>query len=203
MIPNIDGENMQDLTTEFREDLRDAETRSLYADEFLNAYIATQIKVLREREGWTQAQLAEKAGMKQERISVLEDIDYSAWTANVLKRLARAFALRLSIKIESFGSLVDEFSSFGRETLLRQRFEEDPAFRREDSISADGIVGATSRRVPNRFECALAPVAEYEQQREKARPLPYQRPLEGGRRSVKDNGQNEANAVLPNLKAAS
>lgn len=97
---------MSELTDNFREEFKDKETRDIYADDLLNTYIATQIKVLREKHGWTQAALAEKAGMKQERISVLEDVNYEAWTANVLKRIAKAFDLRLSIKFESFGLLL-------------------------------------------------------------------------------------------------
>jgi transcriptional regulator with XRE-family HTH domain len=36
--------------------------------------IAAQIKVLREQRGWTQKELADVSGMKQERICALEDI---------------------------------------------------------------------------------------------------------------------------------
>lgn len=120
---------MSELIENLREEFRDSETRHIYADDFLNSSIATQIKVLREQAGWTQAELAEKAGMRQERISVLEDVNYSSWTANVLKRIAKAFDMRLSIKIESFGSFLTEFSDFSRESLARPKFEDDPAFQ--------------------------------------------------------------------------
>lgn len=123
---------MNELTEQYKEEFKDKETRHIYADDFLNTYIATQIKVLREEAGLTQAELAEKAGMKQERISVLEDVNYSSWTANVLKRLAKAFDMRLSIKIESFGSYLKEFEGFNRAALIRPPFEEDPAFSDEE-----------------------------------------------------------------------
>jgi transcriptional regulator with XRE-family HTH domain len=126
---------MSELTDRLRVEFRDEETRHIYADDFLNTYIASQLKVLREDREWTQRQLAERAGMRQERISVLEDVNYEAWSVRTLKRLARAFDLRLSIKFESFGSFLTEFDQFRRETLTRPSFEDDPAFS-EGAIQA-------------------------------------------------------------------
>lgn len=133
---------MNELTEKLREEFHDTETRRIYAEDLLNSYVATQIKVLREQAGWTQAQLAEKAGMKQERISVLEDVNYSSWTANVLKRLATAFDVRLSIKFESFGSFLPEFEKFGREALIRPSFENDPAFQENQSKAVSAVVAS-------------------------------------------------------------
>jgi len=116
------------LIERLKRQFRDKETRDTYCDEFLNAQIATQIKVLREQQGLTQAALAELAKMAPERISVLEDINYSSWTINVLRRLARAFDLRLSVKFEAFGSFLPEFETFSRETLERLEFNDDPVF---------------------------------------------------------------------------
>src|SRR5947209_1065158 len=119
---------MSELTNKFRTEFRDEETRHIYAEDLLNTYIATQIKVLREQREWSQQVLAERAGMRQERISVLEDVDYEAWSVRTLKRLARAFDLRLSIKFESFGSFLTEFDQFNRRSLTRLSFADDPAF---------------------------------------------------------------------------
>ncbi len=119
---------MNELSDKFREEFKDKETRRIYVDDFLNAQIATQIKVLREQRGLKQSELAELTGMRQERISVLEDVDYSAWTISTLKRLAEAFDLRLSVKFESFGSYLYEFENFNREALEKPSFDEDPEF---------------------------------------------------------------------------
>ena len=46
-----------------RQSFKDKEYQGAgYVDEFLNAYIATQIKVLREQRGWSQTELGEHAG---------------------------------------------------------------------------------------------------------------------------------------------
>lgn len=127
---------MSELIERLREEFQDEDARHIYAEDLLNTYIATQIKVLREKAGWTQAELAERAGMKQERISVLEDVNYSSWTANVLKRIAKAFDLRLSIKIESFGSYLEDLENFNRESLKRPSFKDDPAFQVKETGTA-------------------------------------------------------------------
>ena len=140
---------MSELTKNLREEFKDKETRRIYVDDFLNTFIATQIKVLREQQGLTQAALAEAAGMRQERISVLEDVDYSSWTISVLNRLAEAFDLRLSVKFESFGSFLNEFETFERKALERPSFDEDPAFKGTESVNPttaseeDRVVTAT------------------------------------------------------------
>lgn len=124
---------MSELTENIRQELKDRETRVIYDDDLLNSYIATQIRTLREQRGWTQQKLAEEAGMKQERISVLEDVNYSSWTAKVLRRLAQAFDLRLTIKFEEFNTFFKDFEGVKPELLKRRSFEDDPAFKDEQA----------------------------------------------------------------------
>ena len=102
--------------------------RHSYAASFLDSYIATQIKVLRERRDLTQAQLAELAGMRQSQISRLEHVDHAAWKVSTLQKLARAFDLMLVVRFESFGRLVQDADQFGRAALERSSFDEDPSF---------------------------------------------------------------------------
>lgn len=126
---------MSELTETLREEFKDKETRHIYSDEFLNSSIATQIKVLREQRGLTQRELAERAGMRQERISVLEDVNYSSWTINVLRRLAEAFDLTLTVKFESFGEKLFAIEDMSRETLEKPSFDEDPVF--QDTVTTN------------------------------------------------------------------
>ena len=120
---------MNELLEQLKTEWTDKETRQVYCDEFLNASIATQIKVLREQRGLTQAQLAALAGMMQPRIAALEDVNYSSWTVNVLRRLAEAFDLALTLEFDSFGEKLRDIESFSGETLQRPSFEQDPVFQ--------------------------------------------------------------------------
>jgi transcriptional regulator with XRE-family HTH domain len=105
------------------------EYREAYTDEFLNAWIATQIRALREQRSMTQADLAQKAGMKQSRISALENINYSSWSVSTLQRLAKAFDLTLSVEFKSYGKRVDDLERFERRDLAEPGFAEDAGFQ--------------------------------------------------------------------------
>jgi len=106
----------------------DEDYRYAYAEDFLNTYIATQIKVLRDQRQMKQEDLANAIGTKQSGISRLENVNYSNWKTDTLKKLARALGVRLRISFETFGSLLDEDATFSRERLMRPKFEDDPAF---------------------------------------------------------------------------
>lgn len=122
---------MSELANTLREEFREKEYRHVYANEFLNSSLATQIKVLREQHDWSQTELAEKAGMKQPRISALENVHYSSWSITTLQRLAEAFDVTLRVSFESFGSRLVDIDRFGRESLERFSFDEDPAFQQK------------------------------------------------------------------------
>jgi len=118
----------------YRSKFADADVAHAYVDEFLNVSIATQIKVLREQREMTQQQLADAAGMKQERISVLENVNYSSWSINPLRKLARALGVRLKVSFETFGSYFPEFNNFSREDLQRQSRAEEIEAGNVDNI---------------------------------------------------------------------
>ena len=107
--------------------------RHSYVDTFVDSYLATQIKALREQRHFTQQALAERAGMKQSQISRLEDVDNSSWQIRTLKKLAKAFDLVLVVRFESFGNVLPEIENFGRSALERPSFAQDGIFLSADS----------------------------------------------------------------------
>lgn len=113
------------IKSKLRSRFNDAEYAHAYMETFFNAAIATQIKVLREQRGLTQGELAELTSMKQERISVLENVDYGTWNVKTLRRLAEAFDVVLKVSFETFGHAIEEVSAFSRETLQRSPRVED------------------------------------------------------------------------------
>lgn len=107
------------IPKKIRPEFSDADVAHAYVDEFLNVSIATQLKVLREQREMTQEELARASGMKQERISVLESVNYSSWSINTLRKLAKALDVRLKVSFETFGSYFSDFERFSREGLQR------------------------------------------------------------------------------------
>jgi transcriptional regulator with XRE-family HTH domain len=119
-----------------REEFQDKEYRQTYAEDFLNTKIATQIRVLREQRGWTQAELADMIGTKQAGVSRLENVNYSGWKIETLKKIARAFDVVFNAGFESFGKLLDEAEEFSREALEKPSFEHDPDWHEREEASA-------------------------------------------------------------------
>lgn len=117
---------MNELLEELKKDLQEEESRYAYADTVTNAFVSAQIKALREERGLSQQELAGLAGTKQSGISRLEKSEYSAWKVETLRKLAKALGVRLRIRFEGFGSLVDEIKGFNEENLVPKRFEQDP-----------------------------------------------------------------------------
>lgn len=133
----------------------DAIYRRVYADDFTDSFIATQIQALREQRGLNQGQLAELAGLWQSQVSKLEDIDNSSWNGRTLKKVAKAFDLRLVVRFESFGSLLTEVNLLHRDNLERNSFKDDPAFVTEPTaqprVPSDRKVAKMFEYVANRL----------------------------------------------------
>ena len=126
---------MSELVEKLRNSFQDADYRHEYAEECLNTMIATQIKVLREQRKMTQGELAEHTGMRQPRIPLLEDSNYSNWTINTLKRFAKAFDVALSVKFETFSKVILDFEGLSKATLQRPSFANDPLFQTRRALA--------------------------------------------------------------------
>lgn len=137
---------MSGLVDTLRSEFQNAEYRHAYAEECVNTMIATQIKVLREEREMTQSALADRAGMAQPRLSVMENADYSNWSINTLKRLARAFDVAISVKFETFSNVIMDFEGMNRENLSRFSFKDDPIFC---SAKVRSFRAFRSKRIPN------------------------------------------------------
>jgi transcriptional regulator with XRE-family HTH domain len=134
----IIAEHRSDLTAHprFRTDL---DYRSAVNKAYSEVRIAKQLKTLRETHGvpLTQAQLAEKAEMKQSRISELEGMNYSSWSISTLERLARALGVGFKYSFVGWGELVPEIEGgLSREELFVPSFEDEPALSGEIAQAA-------------------------------------------------------------------
>lgn len=131
---------MADMNETLRHDLRDAEFAEGYAESFLDAYIATQIKVLREESDLTQSEFADLLGTKQTVISRAENVNYSSWNIKTLKKMARVLGVRLRVSFETYGSLIEEAVHFSRESLQRVSRDKDPVLYGEPKLESASYV---------------------------------------------------------------
>lgn len=106
--------------------LENEEYRREFADDVTTG-LAFQIKLLREKNGWTQEHLAQRVRSKQETISQWENPDYGSYTLNTLKGLASAFDVALVVRFAPFSEVVERSSSLTPEQLAPPSFTEEKA----------------------------------------------------------------------------
>jgi transcriptional regulator with XRE-family HTH domain len=76
--------------------------------------IAFQIRATRDRQGMTQAELAETAGMGQNNVSRLESPEYGKHTMSSLKRIADALDVALVVRFVPWSQYIDWLSGTPR-----------------------------------------------------------------------------------------
>jgi len=104
-----------DLTAE---DLADYETRHRLLAARIAYEIPTQIRAMRLARGWTQTELARRAGMSVSRISVLEKItECPAFTLNTLCRIASAFDCALILRFVGWSFFITSVNCFWKECV--------------------------------------------------------------------------------------
>jgi transcriptional regulator with XRE-family HTH domain len=85
--------------------------------------------MLREKNGWTQEHLAQRAGSKQETISLWENPNYGSYNIKTLKTLAAAFDVALLVKFVPFSKLVEWNVNLTPDRLAPASFEQDQAMQ--------------------------------------------------------------------------
>lgn len=101
------------------------EARSRFKENRIRELIASQIRMLREKNNLTQTELGERAGIKQSRISLLEDPDYSGIALRTLFKLSDAFDVGLVVQFAPFSDLVQYSTSLTPTDLAPPSFAEE------------------------------------------------------------------------------
>ena len=131
-------------------EMKNKEYRDAFVSEHIDTGIPFQVRALREQRGLTQKGLAERAGMKQERISAIENPNYkNAFTLSTLKRLASAFNIALIVRFVPISQLVKWELNLSSETLRAVNFDEDPYFRETEEAAKQECNAASSQPEPS------------------------------------------------------
>jgi transcriptional regulator with XRE-family HTH domain len=107
--------------------LCDRDYRHAFVSEEIEVGLPFQLKAMREQEGWTQKQLAERLGTKQPAIVRLEQPGYGRFTLSTLKQLAEIFDVGLVVKFVPFGWLLDSATDITLADIAPTKFEKDLA----------------------------------------------------------------------------
>lgn len=115
---------MSEFHDQLWKEFTDPDYRIAYAESFLDAWIALQIRTVREQRGMTQKQLAQALDTTQTAISRLESANYSGRTISTLKNVASKLDCRLKVSLETYGSLIGEADKLSTEFLRRPSFKD-------------------------------------------------------------------------------
>jgi len=86
---------------------RGRHAREIFVDSHISKGLSFQTRSLRDREGWSQQELAEKIGSTQNAIYRAENPNYGKQTLSTLKKIAAAFDVALVVRFIPFSELVD------------------------------------------------------------------------------------------------
>jgi len=120
---------VSERTSDRRISLWDKFKEKVYRDGFVASHlannIAAQIFSTRELRGLTQTELAQKAGMAQARISVMEDSGYENFSVKTLRRLASALDVALVVRFVPFSELADYATNITPDKVAVREFKND------------------------------------------------------------------------------
>ena len=115
--------------------LRNKDYRDAYVEEKVTTSLPFQIRALREERDWSQVELGNRAEMRQNAVSRLEDAESGPPSINTLLRLARAFDVALLVKFVPFTKLLNEFSDLSFEALRVPAFDREAPALAIDAMS--------------------------------------------------------------------
>jgi len=113
---------MSELTKKLVSEFSEHEYAHAYMEAHTVSRIAAQVHALRKQRGWSQNELADKAGMAQERVSKIESADFESVTLKTLNKFAEAFDVHLHVAFVPFSQGIVDVANMtpkGLEVLPR------------------------------------------------------------------------------------
>lgn len=96
--------------------VRGPQHRNAFAEQQLKRLVPFQIRALRKKRGWSQEELARRAGVTQGVVSRAEDPDYGNLTFNTVINICRGFDVAFIGKFVGFSEFDDFFTGLSEES---------------------------------------------------------------------------------------
>lgn len=113
------------LLTQLREGL---EERAAFVQAQIDVGLPLQIRLMRERRGWSQQEVAQRMDTSQNAISRIESLSYGKPTLSTLKKLAETFDVGLVVQFVPFSELVKWTLNKTTQSVAVPPFDEDEGF---------------------------------------------------------------------------
>lgn len=115
---------MSDERDQLLERLKSKEFREALVDADIANGILFQLKSMLKERGWTQEELAKRAGTAQPLISKYLS-GYENFSLKTLRKLASGFDVSLTVRFEGFSDLVNRYLNLDHRDLAIQSFSDD------------------------------------------------------------------------------
>lgn len=116
--------------SKFLQSMNDPAYRAAFVEAQIDLALPTQIKALRAQRNWSQAELADRAGMKQARISAIENAKEGSLNLKTLRRLAEAFDVALVVRFAPFSELTEWASTYSPDAFAVPSFNDERRIER-------------------------------------------------------------------------
>lgn len=143
------------------DDFANKDFRDAFLGENIGTRLAFQIRALREKNKWSQPQLAEHAGKPQSVISRLENPNYGKFTIKTLLDLASTFDVALFISFVPYTKLITEISDVSPKALAVASYEEE-----KEALEKNAAAAASAARPSPQESKRLALGAAFPQGKE-------------------------------------
>lgn len=138
-------------------ELADKDFRNAVLEENVKTGVAYQVRALREKMKWSQAELGEKAGKTQSVVCRIEDPSYGKFTIRTLLDFAEAFDVALLVKFVSYSRFATELENLSPSALAVPSYsEEAAAIERSFDDVGSALASAVSPRDANRESIGIA-----------------------------------------------
>jgi transcriptional regulator with XRE-family HTH domain len=110
------------------EKLADEKFRDAFVSSRIGQTVAAQVRVLRQREGLSQKDLARELGTSQNAIYRLENPKYGKHNVSTLKKAAKYFKVGLVVRFAPLSEIVDWTLDLSERSINVPEFSNDPGF---------------------------------------------------------------------------
>lgn len=121
------------------EDMKDKAYRHGIVSAQIDIDLPLQLRALRKQRGWKQPELAERANMKQPRISAMEKPGAVSFTLETLRRMAEAFDVALIVRFAPFSELWRWSNNFDPDSFNVPEFSQDGGFALPEQLAAASL----------------------------------------------------------------
>src|SRR4030067_794174 len=124
--------------------LKNKRFRHAFVSAQVDTGLAFQIRALRQKEGWSQADLASELGTSQNVICRLENPSYGKASISTLKKLASVFDVALVVRLVRFSTLINEVLNLSPEAIAVEKFREDKGLMPLETVVTSLVKVATT-----------------------------------------------------------